>query len=104
MSEFETFAQNIIELGGEYADPDSLKFAIASMLIHADAKHGSLPLNYFVVRLRKTAANQVASQVFQDVKIKQQRAQKAETAVEDTTAVSAQPGQLGLEDVEKQKN
>lgn len=71
MAEFDTWANSIIELGGQYADLDSLRFAIASMLIHADAKHGALPKHYFVVRLRKSAANQVASQVFQEIKEKQ---------------------------------
>lgn len=69
--EFETWADSIIALSGEYADRDSMRFAIASILIHADAKHGSLPKQYFVDRLRKSAANQIASQVFQEIKQKQ---------------------------------
>lgn len=74
MSQFEAWSDSILELSGEYADRDSMKFAIASMLIHADARHGSLPKHYFVVRLRKSAANQIASQVFQQVKAKQEAA------------------------------
>jgi hypothetical protein len=86
ITEFEAFSSEIIELAGKYADIDSLKFAIASMIIHADARFGALPKNYFVVRLRKVAANQVASQVFTDIKNKQQEAQKAaQNLVEATT-------------------
>jgi hypothetical protein len=76
MTEFNKFADSILALSGKYADEDSMKFALASMIIHADSKHGSLSKNYFVVRLRKVAANQVASQVFQDIKAKQAIAQQ----------------------------
>lgn len=75
--QFDKFADDIIELAGSYADRDSMRFAIASILIHADAKIGALSKQYFVVRLRKSASNQIASQVFQDIKTKQQEAQKA---------------------------
>lgn len=73
-TEFEAWVDSIIELAGKYADRDSMKFAIASMLIHADARHGALSKQYFVTRLRKSAANQIASQVFQDLKQKQAEA------------------------------
>lgn len=74
MSEFNAWSDAIIELSGEYADKDSMRFAIASILIHADSKIGSLSKHYFIVRLRKSAANQIASQVFQDIKTKQAEA------------------------------
>src|ERR1017187_1372425 len=77
MQEFDQFANDIIELSGKYADEDSMRFAIASMVIHADVRHGSLPKHYFVVRLRKSAANQVASQVFQTIKTEQDAKAKA---------------------------
>ena len=73
-TEFNEFADSIIELSGQFADQDSMRFAIASILIHADARHGSLSKQYFVQRLIKSAANQVASQAFQDIKIRQQEA------------------------------
>lgn len=85
ISQFESFADSIIELSGQYADVDSMRFAIASVLIHADHKYGSLPKNYFVVRLRKSAANQVASQVFQDIKTRQELAKQAAEVTAATT-------------------
>lgn len=71
MAEFTAWSDTIISLCGPFADKDSMIFALCSILIHADAKHGALPYSYFVDRLRKSAANQVASQVFQDIKAKQ---------------------------------
>lgn len=86
MTEFEEFSNRILTLAGKYADEDSMKFALASIIIHADASKGSLPDSYFLERLRKSAANQVASQVFQDIKAKQAAAQEAAKQVEDTTS------------------
>jgi len=89
MTEFEAWASNIIELSGKFADEESMKFAIATMLIHAESHAGRLPLNYFVSRLRKVAANQVAGQVFQDIKTKQAEAAAAKQQAEATAATSA---------------
>lgn len=87
MTEFNEFAERILAQCGKYADEDSMKFALATSIIHADAAKGSLPDKYFIDRLRKAAANQVASQVFQDIKAKQIAAQEAaKQAVEDTTS------------------
>lgn len=80
MSEFEEFSNSILALSGKYADEDSLKFAIASMIIHLPAGKGSAPKNFFVRSLRKSAANQVASQVFQDIKARLEAKQQAEKA------------------------
>ena len=77
VTEFNIWADSIIALSGKYADEDSLKFALCSMIMHADSKYGSLPKSYFVTRLRKVAANQVAGQVFTYIKTKQQAAQTA---------------------------
>lgn len=77
LTEFNAFADRIIEMAGRFADDDSLKFALATSIIHADASKGSIPDKFFVERLRKAAANQVASQVFQDIKVKQAAEQQA---------------------------
>lgn len=93
LAEFHVWADSIIELSGKFADEISLKFALASMLIHSgpaknskyQTQPGYLPKNHFVQGLRKSAANQVASQVFQDMKAAQVAAQEAVKSVEDTT-------------------
>lgn len=93
LSQFNTWADSIIELSGDYADRDSMTFAIASMVIHLPAGTASVPKNFFVKSLRKSAANQVASQVFQDIKSKQAEAM-AKLKAEDTakeTLTSGQP-------------
>lgn len=69
--EFEEWANSILDISGRFADENSMKFMLATTIMHADAKHGYLPKMYFVTRLRKAAANQVASQVFHDIKTKQ---------------------------------
>lgn len=86
LTEFNTWADSIIELGGQYADQDSLRFAIASMVIHLPAGTGGISKNHFVKGLRKSAANQVASQVFQDIKAKQQALLEKQQA--EATALS----------------
>ena len=82
VTEFNQFADDIIELSGKFADRDSMVFAISSILIHADASYGSLSKQYFVRRLVKSAANQIASQAFQDIKIRQQEALAAAQKLE----------------------
>lgn len=87
-TEFQKWADSIIELSGQFADRDSMLFAISSILIHADSKFGALPKKYFVDRLRKSAANQVASQVFQDIKTKQAEATAIQQASNGTQATA----------------
>ncbi len=89
MSEFMKWSDEIILLSN-YADADSLRFAIASILIHSDHKTSALSKNYFVVRLRKSAANQVASQVFQDIKEKQKAAEVTAAATKEAKTSSVQ--------------
>jgi hypothetical protein len=84
MTEFHEWADRIIALSGNFADNDSMKFALASSLLHMDSKIAAKPDQYFVALMRKAAANQVASQFFQDIKAKQAAAQAIQT-VEATT-------------------
>lgn len=77
MTEFEEWSNSIIELSGNYADTDSMKFAIASMVIHLGPQTSHISKNHFVRSLRKTAANQIASQVFIDVKERQKQKELA---------------------------
>lgn len=88
IKQFEEFSERIIKKSGAFADRDSMLFAIASILIHADASKGSLPDSYFIGRLRKSAANQVASQVFQEVKQRQAEKAKQEAEVTALEAVA----------------
>ncbi len=74
MKEFNDWSDRIIKIAGQFADADSMKFALASQIIHLNPQIGFVSDQYFVKSLRKSAANQVASQVFQDIKTKQKEA------------------------------
>ncbi len=80
LTEFNDWSDSIIELSGNFADSDSMKYAIASNLIHLPHTKAYVAKSYFVNSLRKAAANQVASQVFHDIKIKQEERAKQLTA------------------------
>ena len=89
LSEFHQWADHIIELAGKFADEESMKYALASQVIHLPHDKAFVPKRWFVNSLRKAAANQVASQVFYDIKVKQEAAKKA---LEDAAkAAAAQP-------------
>lgn len=98
MTEFKMWSDEIIALTGPLADPDSMRFAISSQIMHLAPQRCSVPKRYFVASLRKAAANQVASQVFQDIKIRQaeeqekqrQEAEKARLNSAETVTPSAE--------------
>lgn len=99
VTQFNTWADSIIELAGPYASPDGMKQAIANMIMHAAPRKGSdearssIPKNYFVKGLRKGAANQIASHVFQEIQLKQKAAlealKKAEEDAKNQAVVTA---------------
>lgn len=92
VSEFEHWSNSIIELTPGLADDDSIKFALASMIMHLGAQRSSAPKNYFVRSLRKTAANQVAHAVLTEIKIKQQEKANADKAASEAKETeSARP-------------
>jgi hypothetical protein len=85
-TQYDKFENDILDLSGRYADETSMRFAIASIMIHAPSDKGALSKKYFVDRLRKSAANQIASQVFQDIKTAQET---KKASVEDTAVNTA---------------
>lgn len=97
LTEFHKFCDDIIELSGKYADRDSMMYAIASNIIHMKHDLDSVPKDYLVKTLRKAAANQVASQVFNDIRTRQQeaaeQAKQASTPSADTGNNSAVDGE-----------
>lgn len=93
-AEFNTWADRLIEKAGRFADERSMKYALASQIIHLPHDIAFKNDAYFVNSLRKAAANQVASAIFQEIKMQQaeefakakEEAEKARLAVEATTA------------------
>jgi hypothetical protein len=90
IAEFEVWADSIIGLlgkGFEAVPRDDLHFVIATIIMHLGPQRSLVPKNYFVRSLRKGAANQVAGQVFSNIKEKQKVAQEtAKTAVQQSPA------------------
>lgn len=97
VADFNTWADSVIELAGPYSDPDSMKQALANMIMHAgpkkgtDMPRGAIPKNYFVNALRKGAANQVASYVFQEIRNQKQAAVDAAVAAAKAAEETKQP-------------
>lgn len=94
VTEMDAWMDDIIALAGPYADADSMKWAIATMVLHMGSnKDGSsrayVPKMYFVNGLRKSAANQVASAVFQSIKAKQQAAEATASNTDATSVKEA---------------
>lgn len=89
LSEFNKFADDIIELSGPIADQESMRYVIATNVINLGPQRSHVAKNYFVRTMVKAAANQVASHVFQDIKIKQQEAQQKAQAEETAKQLEA---------------
>jgi len=77
-TEMHQWMEDIIEVSGKFADVDSMKFAISSMVLRLDSTTSRVSKQYFARALRKAAANQVVSVILNDIKEAQQAALKAE--------------------------
>lgn len=89
LPQFDKWVNDIVELSGQFADETSMRFVLASELMHSDGKKGSVPKHYFVSRCRKLAANQTAGFVLQEIKAAQEAA-KLKPA-EDTRPTESNP-------------
>lgn len=76
-------------------DRDSVAFTVATMIIHSGPTNAYKSKFSFLLALRASAAKQIASQTFQDIKLRHMEAQRlaAEAAktpeVTDTAAVAS---------------
>ncbi len=103
LTEFDAWADDIIELAGAFADRDSMRFVLANQVMHMPPYKSSVPKNQFVRGLRKTACNQIAGQVFQQVKEAQEARRRAEDEAKklaEATASTLEP--VANETTEKQ--
>lgn len=75
MTEFDAWANDISNVYGLPSN-DSVKFALATMVLHAKSTDAYVPKHYFGMSALKSAANQVAAGVMQDLKQKQAEAIK----------------------------
>jgi hypothetical protein len=80
---FHSWASEIIDMAG-LPNNDSMKFALATIILEMDKSKGRVSKQEMATYLVKAAANQVAAFVFQDIKAKriakdaQEAAEKAE--------------------------
>jgi len=70
VTEFAEWSTDIITVYG-FPDNDSVRFALATMILHSGPTAAYLSKRYFALMVKAGAAKQVASQVFQDIKQKQ---------------------------------
>jgi hypothetical protein len=67
-TEMHAFMDDVIEISGKFADIDSMKFAMASMVLRLESTTSRVSKQYFAKALRKAAANQVVSVILNDIK------------------------------------
>lgn len=90
VTEFHEWAKRITDLVGPLADIDSMNYVLASAILSAPPDASELPDNYFTSRLKKAAANQVASYIFQDIKAKQAaKSAEATASTQENAAADA---------------
>jgi hypothetical protein len=104
LPQFDAWVAEIIELSGQFADETSMRFVLASELLHSDAKKGSVPKNYFVSRCRKLAANQTAGYILQEIKAEQEKLKAAEAAKLAAEATAALPKDAAIEEAKPETN
>lgn len=79
MAEFEAWSNDIIDLYGAPKN-DSIRFALATMILHCDALDAYKSKHYFGLNVLKGMSNQVASGVMHELKKKQEADRAAEAA------------------------
>ena len=73
VSEFHIWADEFIELYDlPTKDVDSIKFVLATVIMHLGEQTAYKPLFYFYLTICAGASKQVASNIFCEIKIKQQ--------------------------------
>lgn len=76
--EFNDWAQSIIDnYDLPTSDLDSVRYTLATIIMHSKAQDAYMPKQYFVLTLRAAAAKQIAGHVFTEIKQKQKEAELA---------------------------
>jgi len=77
LSEYERWTASIIDTYGFPAN-DSIRFSLSVMILHMGSTEAYKPKRYFALSLHKAMANQVVSQVINELKAKQEADRRAE--------------------------
>ena len=87
IKEFHEWADRIIQGAMISASPRSLKFALASMVLHNLSPTESFKEDaYFIHCLRKSAANQIAHAIMQEIKGEQEKEEIERKKAEETAS------------------
>jgi hypothetical protein len=97
IAEFESWSSSIIKTYG-FPDNDSVRWALAVKILHDGETKALRAKRYFYLAMHKSMANQVVSQVIQDIKTKQQDALAAAQAAEkEAAAIATKVEDVGAE-------
>lgn len=88
-TDYQEFCDDIIKLSGQFADRDSMIYAISGVVINLKHDVHAIPMDYMVRCLRKTAANQVASAEFQRIMEEHKQKQAEATALANKALADA---------------
>ena len=77
VTEFHAWADDIIDLSGA-PDNDSVKFALATNILHASPTAAIKPKFHYILLMKKAMANQVASHIINETKARQENEREEE--------------------------
>lgn len=92
MTEFDTWSQSIIDTFQFKADDESVRFTLATMIMHQGPLSAYVPKLKFALMMKATMAKQIAAAQFQQIKQRQNDAEAARKAKEATTPEVASDG------------
>lgn len=87
ISEFERWSDSVLELT-PLPNNESMKWSLATMILHSDKGDAYKPKRYFARCLHKAAANEIAGAYMHDLKEKQKVKMQEEAAAQAALAAS----------------
>jgi hypothetical protein len=98
LTEFHTWADEVIALAGNFADRDSMVHALANMIQHSSHSKAFVSKRYFANCLVKAASNQIAAQAILDIrdakaKVEADAKALADEVAKQLAAVTASPAE-----------
>jgi hypothetical protein len=86
---FDEWCSSIFRAYPQFPDNDTMRFALATMILHRGETSARIPRHFFAICLHKSASNQVVAQFMQDVKAKYEELAKQEKAAATASAEAA---------------
>lgn len=81
--EFDSLSNRVLSICGDYASKESMRFALANHILHLGPLKAVVSDFYFVISMRKAAANEAAYAMSQEIKEAGKRKLEQEKAEED---------------------